>query len=173
MVLWFFTISLFVDYSNFPLDKTDGDYYCTEDGHEDNDDSAGGYPLETETEPDFKLEGGEFLNDAAELDKEIEKVICRQQSHLANRLNAVEAKSPNFAKPDTNDPTHVRSSSSWSSETQLLKFRETAEQVAVEYLKAANIEVDTCKAKHTTVKNRRAYFQGKEDSKKVENWLDE
>lgn len=35
--------SVFVDYSNVPVDDTSGDYYCTGDGQEDNDDSGGGH----------------------------------------------------------------------------------------------------------------------------------
>lgn len=158
--------SIFVDCSNVPLDDTSRDNYCTEDGHGDNDDSGGGDSLETEIEPDFKLDGGELLNDAAELDEEIEKVL-RRKSRLANRLN-VEFKSPKVTKPDTCDPTHVRSISCWASEMQLVKFRVTAEQVADEYLKAANIKLGKNRAQQTTVKDREAYLQGKEDSKKVD-----
>lgn len=53
--------SMFVDYSNVPVDDTSGDYYCTGEGHQDHDDSGGGDYLESETEPDFKLEGGELV----------------------------------------------------------------------------------------------------------------
>lgn len=51
---------------------------------------------------------------------------------------------------------------------QLVKFRETAEQVADEYLKAANIKLGSSRAHRTTVKDYAAYSQGKEDSKKVD-----
>lgn len=51
---------------------------------------------------------------------------------------------------------------------QLVKFREAAEQVADEYLKAANIKLGKNRPQRTTVKDREAYLQGKEDSKKVD-----
>ncbi len=51
---------------------------------------------------------------------------------------------------------------------QLVKFRETAEQVADEYLKATNIKLGKGWAQRTTVKDHEAYRQGKEDSKKVD-----
>ena len=79
-----------------------------------------------------------------------------------------QAKSPKVAKPDTCDPTHIRSISCWTSEMQLVKFRQTAEQVADGYLKATNIKVGKAWAQRTTVKDHEAYRQGKEDSKKVD-----
>lgn len=158
--------SVLVDHSNAHVDNTSGDYNSTEGGHEDNDDIGGGYFLEIETEPDFKLDGGELLSDAADLDEEIEKIL-RGQSSLVNGPNA-QAKSPKAAKTDTCDPIHVRSISCWASEMQLVKFRETAEQVADEYLKAANIKFGSSRAHRTTVKDYAAYSQGKEDSKKVD-----
>lgn len=51
---------------------------------------------------------------------------------------------------------------------QLVQFRQTAEQVANEYLKAANIKLHSNRAKKTTVKDPEAYRQGKKDSKKLD-----
>lgn len=157
---------VFVYNSNVPWDDPSGDDDCTDVGHDDNDAGVGRDTLEMETEPDFKLDGGDLLNDAAELDEEIEKVLRRQTS-LLNGTNS-QTKSPKVEKSDTRDPTHVRTISCWASEMQLVKFRETAEQVADQYLKAANLKLDKNRDKQTTVKDHEAYRQGREDSKKMD-----
>lgn len=133
------------------------------DGHDDNDENEG---LDSQIEPDFKLDSVELLEDAAKLDEEVEKVLRRQPS-LSNYTNA-HTRSPKVANPDTRHPTHANSVSCWASEMQLVRFRELAEQVADEYLKAANMKLGKNRAKKATVKDREAYRQGKEDSKKVD-----
>lgn len=155
------------DNSNSSADDASGYGNGVDVGYDDNDENEGGDFLEYETEPDFAFDSDNLLNDAAELDEEIEQVL-RQQSSLSNREKN-NSTSPKVAKANTRHATHVKSIiSCWSSEMQLVQFRQTAEQVANEYLKAANIKLYSNTAKKTTVKDPEAYRQGKKDSKKLD-----
>ncbi|KAF5863553.1 hypothetical protein ETB97_009797 [Aspergillus alliaceus] len=60
------------------------------------------------------------------------------------------------------------SSSPWTSETQLVRFRATSVQVADDYLKKHNIKLRTRKARRIVTKDFSAYKQGWKDSQKID-----
>lgn len=72
------------DNSNSSADDASGYDNGVDVGYDDNDENEGGDFLGYETEPDFAFDSDNLLNDAAELDEEIEQVL-RQQSSLSNR----------------------------------------------------------------------------------------
>ncbi|KOS43159.1 hypothetical protein ACN38_g5954 [Penicillium nordicum] len=59
-------------------------------------------------------------------------------------------------------------SSPWKSGMQLVQFRETAEQVADDYLKENNIKLHNSRSRTSTIRDPNAYRRGQEDSSKLE-----
>lgn len=61
----------------------------------------------------------------------------------------------------------VPMASNWESQMQLTRFRATSEQVAVDYLAQENIKLHCGRRRNTTIRDRLSYFQGHQDSSKI------
>ncbi|CAI7617094.1 unnamed protein product [Penicillium pancosmium] len=57
--------------------------------------------------------------------------------------------------------------SNWESQMQLTRFRATSEQVAADYLAQENIKLHCGRRRNTTIRDRLSYFQGHQDSSKI------
>lgn len=118
---------------------------------------------------DFSQADGDLINILGDLDEEIQKLVKpepsdddQQNSGIAPHIPDEEVKT----EPTTNDtdmPVSV-----WSSEMQLVQFRETANKVADEFLQRENIKLHRRSSRTTAARDRDAFRQGRKDSKKID-----
>lgn len=143
------------------------DCYSEIDGMDDsNDGNDGGEDTpEAELEPDFHADDGEFLDPTADLDEQI-RIVLGPKTPLP--VGSTQDEPQHIIEPKKITDQNVNNIPCWHSEMQLVRFRETAAQLADDFLKSNNIKLYSGSSRKATIKDRRAYLQGKQDSKKID-----
>ncbi|CRG84243.1 hypothetical protein PISL3812_01555 [Talaromyces islandicus] len=137
-------------------------------------DDDGQQPHNVKQEPGIKEEMTETVDltsDAAgrhiksEPDPTVEKAEETNNVHDHHQELKSE-NADNHPKVDTGTPMgHLETA--WKSEMQLIRFRETAENIAQSFLEQNNIKLRNVKKRKASIKDHGSYKKGKEDSKKI------
>ena len=88
--------------------------------------------------------------------------VCKQRKD-ARKKAPVEEKTPSEEEEPTMDLART-----WASGMQLIRFRDSAQKIAEDYIASKNIKVSHCKSRTAAVKDYDAYVHGKVDSKKID-----
>jgi hypothetical protein len=123
-----------------------------------------------ELEPDFKLDVGETLGPTANVEQEIYRIL-KQERSPTHSLESNRTDSRQDTKPKVSlnhGVSNITPYTLWACEMQLVRFRETAEKVAKDILKAKSIKPTKRRGKNTAASDFGANSQGKEDSKKID-----
>lgn len=141
------------------------DCYSEINGMSDsNDGNVSGEDIrEAELEPDFHADDGELLGPTADLEERIREIL-RQTTALPVGRDPTQQ----VIDDENNTDQNPNSIPCWDSEMQLVRFRETAAQLADDFLKSNNIKISTSGSRNITVKDQKAYKQGRQDSKKID-----
>lgn len=173
-----------VDDVSSPADMAEHDPMWDEDAASSDDSVPGpgeddGSDMDCEV--DFRFDAAETLNLDTDLDGEIRRFI-KQENPLTPGADglattvSIEAHIQEIASRNVKheaiaaeEERTIPSDVTWASEMQLVQFYKSAEQIAEGVLKSQNIKFKTHKRRaRTAVKDRGAYYQGKEDSKKID-----
>jgi hypothetical protein len=124
-----------------------------------------------DTEADFNAKDVDVtdLHDDDDVDAYIDKFVKQEPA---------ESPSPDEIPPSITEPCReikpesklqsILEQTPWESDTQLVQFRATSEQVANDYLKENHIKLRNSKRKCSTVSDVDAYRRGQQDSSKIE-----
>ncbi|ETS84404.1 hypothetical protein PFICI_02429 [Pestalotiopsis fici W106-1] len=122
-------------------------------------------------EPDFDDTDEKPLGAFDDLEVEIKKSVKIERSpsvvFLGEKCVAPDFVSPGKTKDGILETDDAEPESKWASHSQLVTFRKTALQIADDYLQDQDLKLRK-KSAQTSIKDRAAYNQGKEDSKKVD-----
>lgn len=149
---------------------TDFSFDCYDFGSDYDDHEVKGDSIsEAELEPDFKLDATETLDPTADLDEEIQRILKREESPTCppDSINTECQQDVKAGDSPNRGMSNIIPDVRWTSEMQLTWFRETAEQVAQNVLKAKNIKLSRRTGRNAAINDFGAYFQGKEDSRKI------
>lgn len=116
---------------------------------------------EMEIEPTFKEEDEKPIDLKVDFEEQLREAMPAQQSANPPTLgdNGVE---------DIGESDTQLTANAWNTTQALVRFRQCAEKVATEYLKAHNVKVTNVKARPVTIRNGEVHRQGMEDSKKID-----
>ena len=115
---------------------------------------------EIETEPTFKEEEEKPVDLDADFEEQLREAMPAPASNFpaddddeSNRHDTIEAQLP--VNP-------------WNTTQALVRFRQSAEKVASEYLKAQNVKMKAGRKRKRTIRNSAVYREGMEDSRKID-----
>ncbi|KFY46249.1 hypothetical protein V494_00534 [Pseudogymnoascus sp. VKM F-4513 (FW-928)] len=126
--------------------------------NEDSEDDADSYISDDCTEPDFEIQENES-------DTSWDQVESGNSTSIGKLEPAVEE----ISAASTGSEPEPEPENKWASQMQLQLFRETASNIADEYLKECGIKLGKGKrGRKNVIRDRDAYNQGVEDSKKID-----
>ncbi|KAJ6117645.1 hypothetical protein N7512_007370 [Penicillium capsulatum] len=160
--------------TNSPFDSEDEDLglFRSEQDIADSgqDKSDGGDDDMMDTKADFNASDAHIIDLTDDVDETIKNFIKREPTEVydLNKIPGSSTASTTRIKAEPKaEPQSMPVTSPWGSGMQLVQFRETAEQVADDYLKQNNIKLSTSRHRSSTARDRNAYRQGQLDSSKI------
>ncbi|EAS31598.3 uncharacterized protein CIMG_07077 [Coccidioides immitis RS] len=104
-------------------------------------------------------------------DEDIKADFSMQDDEAINVLGDWDEQMAKLVKKEPSDPDDMSALQNlpvaWSSETQLIRFQETASQVADEFLQEQGVKLSQRNTRRAGVRDPNAYNQGKRDSRKI------
>ncbi|EER28081.1 hypothetical protein CPC735_034170 [Coccidioides posadasii C735 delta SOWgp] len=104
-------------------------------------------------------------------DEDIKADFSMQDDEDVNVLGDWDEQMAKLVKKEPSDPDDMSAlqnlNVAWSSETQLIRFQETASQVADEFLQEQGVKLSHRNTRRAGVRDPNAYNQGKRDSRKI------
>lgn len=116
---------------------------------------------------DFSMDDVQTIDLCDDVDENIETYMKRESTKPTNPNKIPEslAEFDRKVEPETKPPTPM--ASCWKSQTQLVHFRATSEQVADDYLAQHEIKLRSGRKRTSTIRDKESYHRGQQDSSKI------
>ena len=118
---------------------------------------------DNEIEPTFKEEDEKPIDFEADFEDQLREAMATQKSSTSDT-----AEDDIDDDNNNNDRSDQLMASPWNSSQALVRFRQSSETVATEYLKAQNMKLGKAKKRKRTIRNDEVYRQGVKDSKDID-----
>ncbi|KAJ5185259.1 hypothetical protein N7472_010099 [Penicillium cf. griseofulvum] len=131
----------------------------------DNEEESGGFSIKA----DFNTDDAQMIDLCDDVEESIEMFVKREPAEPPNPSETPKLSTETYTSIKTEPELQVMPvESPWKSGMQLVQFRETAEQVAEDYLKQNKIKLHYARESSSTIRDLNAYRRGQKDSSKLE-----